>query len=161
MVLLGVFMRVSKREIPEQLRSQERVRKDVNGGQGRSEGPSYCRAVPRAPLPLRTDGGLSFPTQLSPSRSDTTPMSPGAPRPMHIALTRQPLYAPPAVARCQAGAGVDLPHPPSALQGLTRATRASTGLSDSNGTILAVKELRLVLQRVLRCQKTFVRCDPW
>ncbi len=95
-MLRGVCMRVSKREIPEQLRSQERLRKDVNGGQGRSEGPSYCRAVPRAPLPLRTDGGLSFPTQLSPSRSDTTPMPPGAPRPMHIALTRQPLCAPPA-----------------------------------------------------------------
>jgi hypothetical protein len=29
-------------------------------------------------------------------------------------------------------------------------------LSDSNGAILAVKELRLVPQRVLRCQKTFV-----
>src|SRR5437870_241394 len=29
-------------------------------------------------------------------------------------------------------------------------------LSDSNGVILAVKALRLVPQRVLRCQKTFV-----
>src|SRR6266446_2271638 len=119
-------MRVSKREIPEQLRSQERLRKDVNGGQGRSEGPSCCRVVHRAPLPRRTDGGLSFPTQLPTSMSDTTPMPPGALRPMHIALTRQPLCAPPAVALCHAGAGVDLPHPPSALQGLTRATRAST-----------------------------------
>src|SRR5215475_8502350 len=114
------------REIPEQLRSQERVRKDVNGGPGRSEGPSDCCAVPRAPLPLRTDGGLSFPTPLFPSRSDATPMPPGAPRLMHIALTRQPLCAPPAAALCHAGAGVDLPRPPSALQGLTRAPRAST-----------------------------------
>ncbi len=37
-------------------------------------------------------------------------------------------------------------------------TTGARGLSDSNGVILAVKELRLVPQRVLRCQKTFGYC---
>ena len=31
------------------------------------------------------------------------------------------------------------------------------GLSDSNGVILGVKELRFIPQRVLRCQKTLVK----
>ena len=40
------------------------------------------------------------------------------------------------------------------IEGL--ALRTPPRLSDSNGVILAVKELRLMPQRVLKCQKTFV-----
>src|SRR5437016_2439269 len=81
-------------------------------------------AKPRSPLPLRTDGGL-LPHAAVSKHARHHVHALGGPRSMTIAWTRQPLGAPSVAALCHAGAGVDLAHPPSVLQCLTRATRAS------------------------------------